>query len=71
MNVDRRRNEHREISDANWKLLGRLESAKSQYSLKNLDEEYMQNQRYVFNSSFSLRKKYEEIVQTVSSQPTS
>lgn len=68
LNEMRRRNDYRDISNSNLRLLGRLESAKSDYSVSKMDKSFALNQRYALNASFSLRKKCEEVVREFNAQ---
>lgn len=60
LDSERRRHEFDRIVTSNRKLLGRIQSAKSEYSRSRLQSDYVQNQKYALNSSFSLRKRCEE-----------
>lgn len=60
----RRRGELERIIQGNRRLLVRIQSAKSEYSRSRLNAEYIQNQKYALNSSFSLRKRCEVILKS-------
>jgi hypothetical protein len=68
LNLPQRKEKLREINQSNLKLLTRLESAKSEYSIKGMNDRNMQNQKYLLNSSYSLRKKCEKIATEVNRQ---
>ena len=68
LNKTRRKQEVRDITNSNLRLLGRLESAKSDYAVRELEKRFEKTQRYSLNASFSLRKKCEEVVREFNSQ---
>lgn len=65
LNVGLRKEELRVITHSNLRLLNRLERARSEYSVSKLSKDYNQHQRYALNSSFTLRKKCENLARAV------
>ena len=65
LNLPFRKEKLREITNSNMKMLSRLESVKSEYSVKKLSEGYLQSQKYCLNSSFTLRKKCEKMANEI------
>ena len=61
LNLGRRKDELREITNSNQRMSRRLEATKSNYSASQMKQHFMQSQRYALNSSYSLRKKCEDI----------
>ncbi len=50
------------IVTGNRKLLNRIQSVRSDYSVTRFNAEYLKNQKYALNSSFSLRKRCENLM---------
>ena len=65
LNILRRKVELREITNANMKLLHRLENTKSEYSVSKLEHDYSKMLKYSLNSSYSLRKRCEALAREV------
>lgn len=65
LNLSRRKDDLKRITNGNLKLLSRIESAKSEYSVTTMRARNYQNLRYSLNSSYSLRKKCEKIASEV------
>jgi len=70
LNENRRREDLRNIIAGNKRILGRIEGARSQYSVKSMAADYHQHQRYCINSSFSLRKMCETRIRKKSNERT-
>jgi hypothetical protein len=68
LNLPRRRKELKQICISNMKLLERIEKVRSDYAAKKLESDYKQTLKYSLNSSFSLRRKCEEIVRDLRAQ---
>jgi|LauGreDrversion4_2_1035121.scaffolds.fasta_scaffold10049_7 hypothetical protein len=62
----RRHVEFERIVTGNRKLLSRIRSVKSEYSVSRFNTEYLKNQKYALNSSFSLRKRCESLMKSQS-----
>ena len=68
LNIVRRKQELRNITNSNLKLLSKIENVRSYYSASKLEKDYRQSLRYSLNSSYSLRKFCEDIVRDLKEQ---
>lgn len=68
LNIARRKQELRHITDSNLKLLSKIENVRSEYSASKLEKDYRRSLRYSLNASYSLRKLCEDIVRDVKEQ---
>jgi hypothetical protein len=68
LNLPRRRRQLEEITSSNFRLLSRLERAKSEYTAEEFEREYYRKVNYSLISSFSLRKRCQAIISGVRSR---
>jgi hypothetical protein len=61
LNLPYRKQTLKNINKSNLKLLSRLQSVESNYSAKDMKAGYKQSQKYLLNSSYSLRKRCEKL----------